>query len=131
MPLINPDTSEAQDMAAIEPGTYPARIDGSPEYKASAKGTPMIVPNLKIKVGDKERTRKAYVVISGPGAFNFDQLLRACNLDSLADQYKDPSVQPKPAFDTDVLAGQEIQVTIDSEMYEGQLRDRVKGFMKA
>lgn len=131
MPIIQPDTSEAVNMGPIEPGTYRAKIVDVP-YQLSKKNNPMIVPKFEISVGDeKPRVRQAFLVISGPGSFNFDQLLRACHFDELADQYKDPSV-PNPDFDTDTLVGQELQVVIDSRLDDGNnLRDDIKGFLKA
>lgn len=129
MPIIQPDTSLAQEMGPIEPGTYPAKIVDV-EYKTSKSGNPMIVVKFDVNVDGKSRTRNAYVVVSGEGAFGFDQLLRACHFDDLADQYRDPSV-PNPDFDTDNLKGIELQVRIDSELYQGQKRDNIKSYAKA
>lgn len=131
MPIIQPDTSGAIDMGPIEPGTYPAKIVDVP-FQMSAKNNPMIVPKFEINVdGKKPRVRQAFLVISGPGSFNFDQLLRACHFDELADKYKDPNVA-NPDFDTDQLVGQELQVIIDSRLDEkNNLRDDIKGFLKA
>lgn len=132
-PIIQPDTSEAQDMAAIEPGTYPAEITAVDFQTSKKSGNPMIVPKFAVTVeqGKKPRTRQTYLVITGEGAFGFDQLLRACHLDEIADQYKDPSVQPKPPFDTDTLIGQKVQVVVVEDIYEGQKRDKISGYLKA
>lgn len=132
-PIIQPDTSEAQDMAPIEPGTYQADIMSVDYQIAKSSGNPMIVPKFAVTVeqGKKPRTRGAYLVITGEGAFGFDQLLRACHLDEIADQYKDPSIQPKPPFDTDVLVGQKVQVVIAEDIYKDQKRDKITGFLKA
>ena len=129
MPIIQPDTSLAQDMGAIEPGTYPGKIL-EVEYKTSSKGSPMIVPKVEVNVGGKMRTRTAYVVVTGAGAYGFDQLLRACGFEDIADQYRDPS-QANPPFDTDQLIGQEVQVRIDNELYNGNMRDSIKSWAKA
>lgn len=129
MPIIQPDTSQAQEMGAIEPGTYPAKIVAV-EYKVSKTGTPMIVPKFEVTVEGKARTRNAYVVITGPGSFNFDQLLRACGFDAIADQYRDPA-QANPDFDTDSLIGIELQVRVDNELYNGSMRDNIKSYAKA
>lgn len=146
MPVIPVDTSEAMDMGAIAPGTYHARITEATAQQTKGEGGKpklwMVVPKFAVTVDGKERTRKAYVVTQGEGTYGFDQLLRACNMDALADQYKDPSVDPKPPFDTDVLIGQELNVVIDSEYYqkkdpagnpvgEPELRDRIKTYLKA
>jgi Protein of unknown function (DUF669). len=131
MPIVNPDTSAAADMGPIEPGTYPAKIT-EVEYKTSkSSGNPMIVPKFEIQVGDgKARTRQAYLVITGEGAFNFDQLLRATGFEDLADQFKAKD-GPKPDFDTDELIGQELMVVIESDTYNGQLRDKIRSYLRA
>lgn len=129
MPLITPDTSQAQDMSPIEPGTYPAKIVGV-DVKTSKQGNPMIVPKFKINVGGKERTRQAYLVVTGEGAYGFDQLLRATGFGAVADQYKDPS-QPNPPFNTDDLIGQELNVVMEENIYNGEKRDAVKSYLKA
>ena len=54
----------------------------------------------------------------------------------------DKNVNPKPAFDTDRLIGQELNVIVAPEYYqradaagnkigEPELRDRIKGYLKA
>jgi len=129
MPVIQPDTSAAQSMEAIEPGTYFAKII-SCEFKVSKQGNPMIVPKFDITVDGKPRSRQSYLVVTGEGAFGFDQLLRACGFQQLADQYRDPN-QPNPPFDTDSLVGQELNVTISTEIYNGEKRDAIKGYLKA
>lgn len=129
MPLIQPDTSEAQEMSPIDPGTYPGTIT-SVEVQTSKKGNVMIVPKWEITVDDKTRTRTSYLVISGPGAYGFDQLLRACGFDEMADQYKDPT-QDNPEFDTDELVGQSCNLVIESQMYQNELRDSIKSYLPA
>lgn len=133
MPLINPDLTEAIELGPIAPGTYPAKIVGC-EFKTSAKGKPMVVPELEITVEGKARKRKAYLVISGPGAYGFEQILRACHFDAYADTLKDPTA-PKSGFDTDQLVNQQLQVVIESEVrndegHVGELSDRIKTFLK-
>lgn len=132
MPIIQPDTSAAEDMSQIEPGTYRAKIVACEVKTSKEKGTPMIVPKLEVVVvaGQKPRTRYAYLVTEGPGAGGFDQLLRATHFDKLADQLKDPSVSPKPPFDTDQLVNQELQVVVTEEIYNNQKRDRINSFLK-
>jgi len=129
MPVINPDTSQAQEMGPIEPGTYPAKIM-SVISKNSKAGNPMLEIALELAVEGKTRTRKTWVVTSGEGAFNFDQLLRATGFAALADQYKDPTAD-HPGFDTDDLIGQEVNVIVESNLYQGQMRDQIRGFQKA
>lgn len=129
MPVVNPDTSAAQEMSAIEPGTYKARI-ADVEFKTSkSAGNPMIVPKIMVNVDGKERPRSAYLVITGEGAYGFDQLLRATGFDELADKYKNKEGE-KPEFDTDELIGQELNVVIEADTYNGQLRDKIKSFLR-
>lgn len=132
MPLIKPDTSEAQGMEAIEAGPYPATIE-SVAFETSKKGNPMIVPTFQIQVGDKTRKRKAFLVISGEGAYGFEQLLRACHFETQADAYADKSValEDKPEFNTDDLVGQSLTVVIDRQVYNGELRDYIKSYLRA
>lgn len=131
MPIIQPDTSQQIDMGPIEPGTYNAKIVACSFERSKEKGTPMIVPELEVNVDGKLRKRKTWVVTEGAGSFNFDQLLRACNFDALADTYKDPNVA-NPDFDTDSLIGQELQVVVDTQLdKQGNPRDNIKTFLKA
>ncbi len=128
-PIIQPDTSQAQDMGPMEPGTYQASVAEVGFQNSKSSGNPMIVPKIKVQYEGKERTRLTYLVIVGEGAFGFDQFLRACGFDAIADQYRDPS-QENPPFDTDQLVGQQLQVIIDSDLYQGQKRDKIVGFLK-
>lgn len=132
MPIIKPDTSNAVSMENIEEGTYPAQIE-SVEFKTSGKGNPMIVPSFNITVGGNVRKRKAYLVINGEGAYGFEQLLRACHFDELADAYGDKSIAAadKPDFNTDDLVGQTLNVIIGHQLYNGEMRDYVKSYLKA
>lgn len=127
-PIITPDTSEMEDLTPIDPGTYPARCVRVDVQNSKEKGTPMIVPTFKVTVGGKERTRRAYIVIAGPGSFNFDQLLRAVGEDAVADQVK---ANPGLPVDTDLFVNKEVQLVIESEVYQNQLRDRIRSYLRA
>lgn len=129
MPIINPDTSAMLDMGPIEPGTYLGEISQI-EYKTSKSGNPMLEISWDVEVNGKKRSRKSYNVISGEGSGGFDQLLRAAGFTELADKYKDPAVQPKPAFDTDQLLGQKVNVVIEPNLYNGEMRDQIRSFLK-
>lgn len=131
-PLIKPDLSDADSFGPIEPGTYDAKIE-SVEYKQSGKGNPMIVPKFVVTVDGKQRKRNAYLVIVGEGAYGFSQLLRACHFDELAAAYGDRSMplDQKPEFNTDDLVGQELQVIIDHQIYNGEKRDQIKNYLRA
>jgi hypothetical protein len=129
MPIIQPDTSAVKELGPIEPGTYPAKIAAC-DAKTSKSGNPMIVPAFEIEVGDGDvRTRNAYVVISGAGAYGFDSLLRATGFDEIADQYRNPDAE-KPAFNTDDLVGQELMVVVSENLYNGQKRDQITGYLR-
>lgn len=130
MPIINPDTSNMLDMSAIEPGTYPAEITAV-DFKSSKAGNPMIVVDFGVSVNGKVRPRKAHIVIQGEGSYNFDQLLRATGFHQLADQYKDPAVNPKPSFDTDQLVSQKVNVVIEPNLYNNEMRDQIKSYLPA
>ena len=129
MALIDPDTSEMVDFKPLEPGTYRARII-SAVPKKSQKGNPMVEVTLKVQNGDKEITRKAWPLLKGPGAFMFDQLLRASGHEAVADQIKVPGSGVQ--FDTDELQGVELQVRVENELDDkDSVRDAIKGFLKA
>lgn len=125
MPILTPDTSNI--LGNIPAGTYPADIT-SCEAAQSKKGNNMIVPTFSITVDGKQYTRKAWVVVEGPGAFNFDQLLRAVGQVELADRYR---AGEKVPFDTDTLVGQHLNVVVDTEIRDNQERDVIKSYLRA
>lgn len=129
-PIVTPDTTQMVNMGPIDPGTYKAKVKACGAQKGKEKGTNMIVPEFEVQVGEDVRPRTAYICIEGKGAWNFDQFLRAVHMDALADQYADPNVQPKPPLDTDIFVGQELQVVIEPNMYQGQLRDQITGYLR-
>jgi len=136
MPVLQPDTSAAEDFSQpIPPATYKASIVACEAGKSKA-GNQKIMPKFKIMVDGHERTRTAHLVISGEGSMGFDQLLRATHNSDLADQYRDASISPKPGFDTDTLVGAELQVIVEENLYkpEGggqeQKRDQITGYLK-
>ena len=94
----------------------------------------MVIPKFLVSYVDDDgksgtKEREAWIVIEGPGSFNFDQLLRAVNMDELADQYADEN-QEGPAFDTDTLIGQELNVIVDHDDYKGSIVDKINGYLK-
>lgn len=131
MPIINPDTSAQLDMTPLEEGTYPAKITAVEFKHAKSSGNPMIVPEIVIEHDGRSYTRRSYLVITGEGSYGFDQLLRCCGFDSTADEFKDPTLSTKPSFDTDELIGCEINVVIAHEIYNNEIRDKVKSFLPA
>src|SRR2546429_7135270 len=118
MPVLQPDTSAAEDYSnPIPPNTYKARIVDVEVGKSKA-GNQKVMPKLEIDVDGKKRHRTAHLVISGEGSMGFDQLLRACKMNDLADAYRDAAVTPKPPFDTDTLRGHEVMVVIEEQIYK-------------
>lgn len=122
-PIITPDLSEVNK--PIDPGTYEAKII-SVEAKTSKNDNPMIVAKFQIDASGKEYYRNSYMVITGAGAFNFEQLLRATHFDDVANSMKSGSPVP---FDTDNLIGQEVIVVIESDVYNGAITDKIKSFL--
>lgn len=130
MPL-QPDTAEAADlMSPIPNGTYKAVIREA-KVDTSKAGNEGLRLKVGVEVNGTERTRTSWVNVSGKGAIGFDQLLRACHMDDLADIYVSKDRVTKPAFDEQTLVGQNVQVVIDQQLYEGQMRDQIKSWLKA
>jgi hypothetical protein len=125
MPIINPDTSESGN---IPPNTYSGKIV-QVDYQESKAGNPMIVVKFSLDVNGTPRTRQSYLVITGAGAYGFDQLLRACGFEDDADKIKEPG--SKHPFDTDSLLGQELNIVVTEQLRDGQVRDNVSGYLKA
>lgn len=123
MPILEPDLSDID--APIEGGTYKAKIVEC-DMQTSKSGNPMIVPKFVIQVNDKERTRQAYLVTSGKGAYGFANLLKATGFGDVvaALQRKEP-VQ----FDTELLVGQELHVVVEPDTYNGQPSDKISSFL--
>lgn len=135
--MLKPDTAEGVDLLSpIDPGTYPATIL-SAMPKTSKKGGAMLEVKLEVTVNGKIKKRTGYVMVSGPGAGNFDSLLRATHNDALADIYKDGSVSPdmKPDFDEQTLVGQAVNLVFDTQLDNSQTppvpRDNIKNWLKA
>lgn len=127
MPILTPDLSEVQAQEAIPPNTYRGRITGA-ETGTSKANNPKIVVTVVLTVDGKERTRQAHLNTTGAAAFKFESLLRAVGMDDLANRYKAKEQIP---FDTDTLIGHELNVVIDTEMYNNEPRDAIKSFLKA
>jgi hypothetical protein len=131
MGLINPDTTQMEDFKPVEPATYQGTIASAVPQKSKSKGTPQIELRTKIQVDGKDRTIVDWVITSGPGAFRFDQLLRAVNMNELADKYRAGEQVP---FDTEALVGQSLQIVVDKELDQKNPdleRNRVKSYLRA
>jgi hypothetical protein len=88
----------------------------------------MIVIPFVLNNNGKNVKRTVRQVITGAGAFGFEQLLRATGFDDVANSLKSGNPQP---FDTDKLVGQKLNVTVETDTYNGQLTDKITGYLKA
>lgn len=126
MPIITPDLS---GVGPIEPGTYEAEIMAADPGTSKSGGSKLIV-DFKVDVGNGQtKKRQSHLPIEGSGAFGFDQLLRACHLDEIADRLKDKSADH--SFDTDALIGQKLLLVIEEQMYNGNKTDQIQTFLRA
>lgn len=125
MPIINPDLSQT---GPIKPGTYRSKIL-EVGFETSKKQNPMVVVKHELDVDGEKVPRTGYHVITGKGAFMFDQLLRATGFADLANAYADKD-QPNPPFDTDNLVGQELFVVVEAGIYDGKPTDNIAGYLK-
>lgn len=131
-PIVNPDTSEATELGAIPAGTYPAIIVSCEFTTSKAAGNPMIVPTFEVLAEGKKRKRSDYCVISGEGSGKFDQLLRCTGFEDIANKLRDKTIpkSEKPQFDTDNLINQELMVVIEPDTYKGELKDKIRSYLK-
>lgn len=129
MPIIQPDLSEVQSNV-IEPNTWMANITNV-ETGISKNGNPKIVVHLDVTAqGGKQFKRQSHLIITGKGAFQFEQLLRATGFGDVADAYKNPNA-PKPDFDTDMLIGKPVNVVVEADTYNGAPSDKIQQFLAA
>jgi len=126
MPIINPDLSQVTSLGPISEGTYEGKITAV-ESATSKAGNPKVVVSLEITVDGATRQRQAHIVTSGAAAFQFEGLLRATGFEDIADKLRNKENVP---FDTDWLVGQELLVQIVPDTYNGELRDKVQGFLQ-
>ena len=126
MPVIKPDLTEVNK--PIEPGTYEANLTGPIDLATSKAGNPMLVIKLGVQVNGKTVPRTLRQVVTGAGAFGFEQLLRACKFGDLADDLRRGG---HPDFDTDKLIGQKLQVVVEADTYNGQITDKITGYLPA
>ena len=126
MPIVQPDTSSVQN---TEPGTYPASITGI-VVDTSQKGDAMLRLVFEVNANGKMKNMNDIVMLEGRGVFKLIDLLRAIDQEDLANTYVDPA-SDMPPFDTDILQGAELEVVVDTEMYEGRARDAIQRYLKA
>jgi hypothetical protein len=107
MALIKPDFTE---VAGLQPGNYNARITGG-ELTKSKAGNDMIKWTYEI-FGSEDKGSNGQLVFdrtmtSGKGAFRLQDLYRAAMKEEL-----------KGSFDTDMLLGKEIKITLAQGMQQ-------------
>lgn len=127
MGIIYPNLKDVKEFVRIEDGTYPAKIT-EVQAGVSKAGNPKVTVKHDVNVEGEVRPRTSDLAISGAGAGQFEQLLRACGKDEFADKLRAGEGLP---FDTDELVGMDVQVIVGSEMYQNELRDRIKGYLRA
>lgn len=139
MPILMPDTSEAEDLTPSVPGTYRAVISKVGSQKSKEKQNDMVVPTYSFtapplnpdpitgKQEPRKVNRRSFLNITGPGSFGFDQLLRTTGNDKIADEIKaHPGQVP---FDTDLVQGKEVQVIITNGLYNNKITDNVDSIL--
>ena len=125
MPLIEPDFTET---GLIDNGTYPAEIKNV-EAGTSNAGKPKAIIHLEVDVNGKPRKKEAHLPVTGKGAYQFANMLRASGFAEDADRFSKPG---GGSFDTDKLIGQKINIVIEQGMDQNeQMRDNIKSFLKA
>lgn len=102
MPLITPNFDESADLG---PGNYKTRITGVEVGASKSSNTPMATWELEVfdaaipaQNGQRIKHR---TMLAGKGVFGIKDLYRA----ALKEELKGP-------FDTDMLLGKEVQVTL-------------------
>jgi hypothetical protein len=128
MPLITPNLKDVKDFKPLEEQNYNAKIvDVEPQV--SSKGNNMIQVTFDINNGGESVSRKAWMVIEGAGAYNFESFLRACGFDDYVNQLRAGTAQ---GIDTDAFVGLDVQVNIKHEMgKDDKVRDTIAGYFKA
>lgn len=127
--MLTPDTSEIS--GPIEGGTYAAEITAA-EPGVSKTGGSKVVLKFGVTVGEKTVPRQVHMPVTGAGAFGFDALLRACHFDEAANKFKDKSLSAaEKEFDEQQLVGQKLFVVIEPDTYNGQLTDKITGYLRA
>lgn len=131
MPLIQPNLA---DVVSYDPpvGTWQGEIVDVTD-KVSGAGNPMLVVETLMEVDGAKYGIRGYHVYTGRAAYGFENLLRACHFDDVADQLK----RGEPLnFNTDDLKGQKVQVIVtegvDTRDPSGQTKQKnLKGYLPA
>lgn len=127
MPMIQPDLT---DVGPIEAGTYKARIDSATPGVSKAGNAKLDIQFSIFTGGEKPKVRKVGMPYTGAGAFTFAGLLRACNMDDLANAYMSKDAA-HPPFDSDALVGQELMVVIEPDTWNDQITDKIASYLRA
>lgn len=108
MALVTPSFEE---LAEITPGMYKARITGAEVTASKSSGTPMAVWKLEL-FGSENKGQNGQIIthrtmLAGKGAFGIKDLYRAAMKEELTG-----------AFDTDMLLGKEVKLTLAAGMQQ-------------
>jgi hypothetical protein len=125
VPIIQPDLSNIS--SASEPGTYQGSINQIDDGRSKDKGIPQITCHCTYVAGGKTKRNRVWVQIAGDGAWKFDKLLRAAGFAEEADHIR---ADKTATFNTDKLIGVPINFTVENELYNGELQDKITGFLK-
>jgi hypothetical protein len=125
MPIIQPDLS---DVTSNDPpvGTWPGLIVAV-EDKPSKKGNPMLTVTVAMEIDGQKYELRGYHVYTGKAAYGYENLLRACRYDDVADALKRGERLP---FNTDDLLQQPVQVVVEVQPDDnGNPRKQIKQYL--
>jgi hypothetical protein len=125
--MIDPDLS---DIGAIEAGTYNAEILSATPGIAKSSGAPKLQVDFGVDYNGVNKKRSVHLPLKGAGAFGFNSLLRATGFAAYADSLKAKD-GVKTGFDETSLIGQHLMVTIESDIYNGEVTDKITGYLPA
>jgi hypothetical protein len=113
--LVKPDFSEVSGNDPVPPGTYSARIKEC-EQRESKAGNPYLNWKLELFGTPEVNNRVVFhmTMVKGKAAFRLQELYSAATGEQISD---------KTGFDTDMLIGKEITVTLtEAKDQEGNVR---------
>ncbi len=124
MPIIEPDFSQSSNV--IPPGTYPCRVLTATVGPSKA-GNPMVILELEVDVNGVLKNKTDWLVISGKGAYKFENFLRAAGFEEQANKVVNGE---KTAIDSDDFVGNELFVIVEADTYNGAPSDTIKSYLR-
>lgn len=118
MPRVPVNLAEVKPLEALPPGTYSVVILAM-EDKKSKNGKDMV--KITFQCTEEGLSNKFFtnILLEESSMFKWKELYDACRIPYGAD-----------GFDTDDLKEAELKVTVDQELYEDKLQNKVKNFLK-